>query len=229
MFHKTRGIALNYMRYRETSIIVKIFTETFGLQSYLVKGVRTKKPTFTIALFQPLTLLDMVAYHKKQTALQYIAEVKCHHPLDSILRDIKKATITVFLAEFLTKTIREEEKNTSLFEFLFQAVIALNDQTTGYDFFHLTFILKLCRYLGFGINTAEEMSHQLQQLPGDCGFSRYEKKILNKLLKPHDNHTITLNKITGRKLMKGIIKFYQLHIDTLGELKSLKILQVIAE
>ena len=67
MLYKTRGIALNYIRYRESSIIAKIYTEAFGIQSYIVNGVRSSKSkTNRIALFQPLTLLDMVVYHKSK-------------------------------------------------------------------------------------------------------------------------------------------------------------------
>ena len=41
MVHKTKGIVLRTVKYGETSVIVTILTELFGLQSYLVNGVRT--------------------------------------------------------------------------------------------------------------------------------------------------------------------------------------------
>ena len=41
MVHKTKGIILRSVKYGETSLIVTAFTELFGLQSYLVNGVRT--------------------------------------------------------------------------------------------------------------------------------------------------------------------------------------------
>jgi DNA repair protein RecO (recombination protein O) len=81
MLHKTKGIVLHYIKYSETSIIVKIYTETFGIQSYIVNGVRSKNNKNKIALFQPLTLLDMVVYHKANaTSLNRIAEVRCSEP-----------------------------------------------------------------------------------------------------------------------------------------------------
>ena len=108
MLHTTQGIVLSHIKYRETSIIAKIFTEAFGLQAYLVQGVRTKKPKYNIALFQPLTLLDMVVLHKKQRSIQRITEIRCYTPNSNILTNISKATIAIFIAEFLTKVIREE-------------------------------------------------------------------------------------------------------------------------
>ena len=47
MLHQTKGIVLRTIKYGETSIVVNIFTELFGIQSYLVNGVRasSKKGT----------------------------------------------------------------------------------------------------------------------------------------------------------------------------------------
>ncbi|MCG8340281.1 MAG: DNA repair protein RecO [Cytophagales bacterium] len=227
MIHKTRGIVLSYIKYRETSIIVKIFTEAFGLQSYLVNSVRTKKSKFKIALFQPLTLLDMVVYYKKSVRLQRIAEAKCHTPINGILGEIKKSTIAIFLTELLTKIIRGEERCKRLFEFLFQTVITFNHLSSGYDLFHLTFMLKLCNHLGFGISSAKEITHQLAQLTDYHGFSEKEEEILTTLLQGHANSTTAMNKTIRKNLTEGILKFYRLHIDSLGELKSLNVLQEV--
>ena len=40
MTHKTKGIVLRTVHYGETSVITSVYTELFGLQSYIVKGVR---------------------------------------------------------------------------------------------------------------------------------------------------------------------------------------------
>jgi len=72
MLHKTRGIALHATKFSETSSVVKIYTELFGLQSYLVKGVRKQKAKIKPGLFQPLTILDLVVYHKEKYSLQNI-------------------------------------------------------------------------------------------------------------------------------------------------------------
>ena len=43
MLEKTEGIVLNYLKYRDTSIIVRIYTRKYGLQSYIVNGIRSQK------------------------------------------------------------------------------------------------------------------------------------------------------------------------------------------
>ena len=84
MLHKTRGIVFRFTKYGETSIIVNIFTELFGLQSYIVNGVRSASAKNKIALYQPLTLLDLVVYHRENVNILRIKEVKCLHAYQTI-------------------------------------------------------------------------------------------------------------------------------------------------
>ncbi|MBL7720826.1 MAG: recombination protein O N-terminal domain-containing protein, partial [Chitinophagaceae bacterium] len=65
--HKTKGIVLRTVKYGETSVIVTLFTELFGIQSYLVNGVRasSKKGTGKANMFQPAAILDLVVYHNE--------------------------------------------------------------------------------------------------------------------------------------------------------------------
>lgn len=224
MLHKTQGIILGHIKYRETSVIANIFTEAWGLQGYLVQGVRTKKPKYGMALFQPLTLLDMVVYHKKQGGLQRVSEVKCHRPNSHILSNLKKGAMAVFLAEFVAKVVREEERNEQLFNFLWQAVVALDEQATQYDLFHLRFLLQLSHYLGFGIGTAEDIYAQLRRSGQHDLMTQGAIEGINGLLKSY----VPMDRRLRRQVTEVVIKFYQLHIDSLHNLKSLKVLQEIS-
>ena len=224
MLHRTQGIVLSYIKYRETSVITNIFTETWGLQGYLVHGVRAKKPKHGMALFQPLTLLDMVVYHKKQGGLQRVSEVKCHKPISNILGDLKKAAMAVFLAEFLAKVVREEERNDSLFNFLWQSVLALDEQTTHYELFYLRFLLQLCHYLGFGVGAAEDIYAQLRRSGQHGSLTQEAMEGINGLLQGY----VPMDRHLRRNVTEVVIKFYQLHIDSLDNLKSLKVLQEIS-
>jgi DNA repair protein RecO (recombination protein O) len=228
MLHTTQGIVLGYIKYRETSIIAKIFTKDLGLQAYIIQGVRAKKPKYNIALFQPLTLLDMVVYHQKQRGVQRVAEVQRYTPNSDILANIKKATIVVFLAELLAKVIREEERNEDLFDFLWRAVVSLNEQTVGYEFFYLTFMLQLGHYLGFGISTVQDIYTQLRRSGQHWEIDQETLEGLNALLSGKVSGHVNMDRVVKRRVTEAIIKFYQLHIDSLYTLKSLKVLQEIS-
>nr|MBC8458136.1 DNA repair protein RecO [Deltaproteobacteria bacterium] len=101
MLYKTRGIVLHSVKYSESSLIVKVYTEIFGLQSYLLKGIRSQKAKTKPALFQSLSLLDMVVYHKEKSSLHPVKEVRLAAPTHSISSDIRKSSIALFLAELI--------------------------------------------------------------------------------------------------------------------------------
>src|SRR6478752_6569477 len=107
MLHKTKGVVFRYTRYGETSIIVNIFTELFGLQSYIVNGVRSKSPKSKIALYQPLMLLDLVVYHKENAGIMRIKEVKSLYPYQTLFHDVYKSSVALFINEVLNKSVQE--------------------------------------------------------------------------------------------------------------------------
>ena len=149
MLSKTRGIVLTNFKYSENSIIVKIYTEDFGLQSYLIRSVRNKKSKIKAGIFQPLTLLEFVAGHSKRSRLHSIKEITDCSQLNGISLDIKKSSVAIFIAELLNKAIREEECNKELFEFLFNTIHFLDKKEGRVSEFHLYFLLDLTKFLGF--------------------------------------------------------------------------------
>ena len=93
MIIKTKGIVLSYIKYGETSIICKIFTETSSIQTFIINGVRKSKSK-NIALYQPLNILDLVIYHKESSGIQRIKEAKLDVIYKSLHLDIKKISIS---------------------------------------------------------------------------------------------------------------------------------------
>ncbi len=147
MLHKTRGIVLHHIKYADTSLIVKIYTEVFGLQAYLVKGVRSKKGSFRSSFFQALTLLDLVVYKREKNDLQHLREAEVSEPFHSISTDVRKSTMALFLAEVIMKSVREGETNSDMFSFIASSLSFFNMQDEGIENFHIFLLLKLSRYL----------------------------------------------------------------------------------
>src|SRR5690606_29057900 len=93
MLHKTRGIVLKATNYSESSVVAQVFTEKFGLQSYMVNGARKPKAKIGTTLLQPLHLLDMVVYHRPNASLQRISEARQKPAFQTIPYDIGKREI----------------------------------------------------------------------------------------------------------------------------------------
>lgn len=226
MLFKTRGIVINYIRYRETSVIVKIYTEEFGIQTYIENGVRSAKSKNKIALFQPLTLLDLVIYHKDGKNIHRISEMKCNAPFQSIPFNIQKSSIALFITEILSKSLQEENGNSPLFHFLNNSILWLDGVTENYENFHLQFLLEFGTYLGFSPENAHEISHELSihNLPI---LTKVLENQLDVLMNTQYDKAPKIDRFSRSKLLDSIILFYRLHVDTLTEVKSLGILQEV--
>src|ERR1700730_410284 len=116
MLHDSKGIVLRTVKYGETSVIVLIFTEKFGIQSYLVNGVRTtsKKGSGKANLFQPAAILELVAYYSELKQLQRLREFKWGQLYQHIFSDVRKNSVALFMVELLTKCLKQPEANADL-------------------------------------------------------------------------------------------------------------------
>jgi DNA repair protein RecO (recombination protein O) len=215
VLHKTKGIVFRYTRYGETSIIVNIFTELFGLQSYIVNGVRTKSPGSKMALYQPLMLLEMIVYHRENAAIMRIKEVKSLYPYQFLFSDVHKSSIALFINEVINKAVKEESHAKELCDFLINSLIAL-DQSQRPENFHLTFLIQLSRYLGFGPQNAHEVL-------GGRLVSAEDEIILQQLLESDVVHT-AMDYLSRKNLLEAMLRFYSSHIENFGEMKSVQVL-----
>jgi DNA repair protein RecO (recombination protein O) len=218
MIAKTRGIVFRFTKFQETSIIVTIFTEQFGLQSYIVNGVRSKSAKNKIALYQPLTLLNLVVYHRENANIERIKEISCLYPYRTLSSDVKKSTLAMFLNELLNKTVKDESHAAETFEFLCQSFISLDSLHAGYENFHLIFMVKLCRYLGFGV-------YNLNEVLGGRVTDPETEALLSKLLTAEYETTFYITNAQRRMLLDLLLKFYLEHMENLGEIKSVQVLK----
>ena len=226
MLQNTRGVVLSHIKYRETSLIVKIYTEAFGLQTYIVNGVRSSKASKSkSAFFQPLMLLDLIVYHKDGQSMHHIKEIKTAYIFKNIPYEHKKCVIAIFLSEILQKTIKEHYKNPELFEFIYDSLVILDEQKSDYENFHLLFMLQYASFLGFApqdaISFFEEVSYK---------FNPIELTFVAQLF--NTNQFVCTekgNNQTRRFILDKIIYLYQLHVDNIGVIKSFEVLKEIMD
>lgn len=220
MIFKTRGIVFRFTKFQETSIIVTIFTELFGLQSYIVNGVRSKSSKNKIALYQPLTLLNLVVYHRENANIERIKEISCLHPYRTLATDVRKSTLAMFINELLNKTVKEESHVEDIFEFICDSLIILDQLESGYENFHLIFMLKLSRYLGFGV-------HNINEIIGGKTTDKETENMLEQLLRADYDSPLKISNMQRRTILDLLVKFYHEHIESLGEIRSLQVLREV--
>lgn len=224
MLFKTRGIVINYIRFRETSIITKIYTEEFGLQTYIENGVRTSKGKNKIALFQPLTLLDLVVYHRESGSIMRLSEIKCSEPLTDMPYNFVKSGIALFMSEVFNKALKEESTNPPLFEFLYQSILYLDRQTEHFENFPIQFLLNFAQFLGFAPSEAKEVFAQIEEFQL-LDSAKEDEKPLDQLIHAPIHEYVPLTNSQRRRMLEYVLIFYRLHVDNFGELRSIPVLR----
>jgi DNA repair protein RecO (recombination protein O) len=240
MTHKTKGIVLKAVKYGETSLVVTIFTELFGVQTYMVNGVRSsKKSTSKANLFQSGAILDLVVYHYEQKNIQRIKEFSWSVIYQSVLTDVIKNSIALYMVELLYKSLKQPEQNEALFFFTEDVLLHLDtaDKIVTANM-PLYFALQLPHFLGFRMNDDFEEGQNILDLqegsfiterPPHVYFIEGENARLTsqllKVMQPGELSDFPLNHDVRRKLLQYYHTYYALHIQDFGEMKTLSVLQ----
>jgi len=238
MLHKTKGIALKLTNYSESSVVIQIYTESFGLQSYLVNGAKKPKAKIRANIFQPLHLLDLIVYYKDNGNLNRISEATHSPPLLNLPYDIVKSSIAIFLNEVLYKSLKQQQHDGFLFNFIFQSVRYLDETHHNLANFHLVFLIKLSMFLGFLPQVGKTA------LP----FFDLRDGVFTSTLPPHSNvlqppHTDIFHQLIGTTyetaaqikiskedravLLDKILDFYNIHVANFGEINAVYVLEEV--
>ena len=234
----TKAIVLSSVKYADYDLIVRCYTE-LGIKSFLVKGIfKQKKGKLTPAFFQPLTQLEITYNLNSNRTLHFIQEANINYAYTSISINVIKQAIVIFLSEILSKTLREEEKNEQLFQYIETSLIWLdtNDEVSN---FHLLFLLNLTKHLGFHPEK-ENMEYPF--------FSLEEGRFLN--LNPKNNyisdenltyfksllginfvglHKLKFNATVRRSILDILLRYFELHLSGFNKPNSLAILKTVFE
>ncbi len=229
MKEKTEGIVLQTFKYGESSIITRIYTNVFGLQSYMLHQARTHKGG-KMALFQPLTLLDLVVYpNKSNQGLGKIAESRCTFLYQTIPYNYTKTTIALFLTEILGKCIKDQQANNLLFDFLKNAFLIFDgiDDENKADtaHFHLYFLAKLPYFLGFLPANSAEMRLQFQENQLHCTLIAEVWEMIDNLLTNDFLAPVHIYPQFRGVLLDTLLDFYSFNIENFTPPKSLEVMR----
>ena len=243
MVHKTKGIVLRAVKFGETSLVISMFTELFGLQSYMVNGVRmmSKKGTPKAIHFQPASILDLIVYHNDFKNLQRIKEFKWSFLYQHLFSDVKKNVVDLFMIELLSKCLKEPEANPELFYFTEDALLHLDEAGNKVTAnFPLFFALQLTGFFGFRISDEysdakpyldlQEGRFTDDQPPHQHYLIDREAAAVSDILKiqhPQELEQVPLNQDMRRRILHGLEQFYAFHVPEFGTLKTLPVLREI--
>ncbi|MBU2949834.1 DNA repair protein RecO [Tamlana agarivorans] len=233
MLITTNAIVLSKLKYKDNDLIVKCFTQEKGVVSFLLRGVlKSKKSQNKAAYFQPLSQVQLVIDYKPNRSLQSIKETKLNVIYSSLHSHVLKSAIVLFLSEVLTNTLHEEEQDEALYSYLENTLLWLDNQSE-YANFHLLFLLKLTKYLGFYPDTTH------MDFPNfNLNEGKFELKPIYKhdisganlvLLKQLLETTfqalpnIKINATQRQSFLTMMLLYFELHLGSFRRPKSLQV------
>lgn len=240
MLVQTRGVVLHRMKYSETSLICRIYTEQLGLKTYLVKGARRPKSRQAASMLQSMSTLEMVVYNRKSKGMQTIKEMRPALLYNEIPFNTVKGSVGLFMMEILSKSIREEEENLALFDFIYRVLAFLDETDLPIANLPIFFMLKLSQYLGiepfnnfdetnayFNIESGQfEIEPVTFPLQVEASTSK-TIAALHKAMTFDEVIALDIRRQARENVLQVMLRYYEFHLDSFKNIKSLRVLREV--
>jgi DNA repair protein RecO (recombination protein O) len=239
MLTKVRGIVLHHIKFKENSAIVHMYTDLHGRQSYLINNVRGEKGQNHANILQPLFFLEMEVYHKPYREMHRIKEFNQYITFRNLPYDLNKSTQAMFIAEVLYRSLKEEEPNPELFEFLLHSIQWLDTSEKYFSLFHLMFLVQLTKYLGFYPENNYSLNSGYFDLRNGqfTGNDQIHPDLINREVSLNFHHllkrsfsnlqSLKIAHLARTQLTDSLLDYYRFHVQGFGKLKSLAVLKEI--
>jgi len=239
MIIKSKGIVLRTVKYSETSMILDILTQELGLKTYIISGVRKKNAKVSTGMLQPMSILNLVIYNKESAKINRIKEVRMNYVFKSLPFDIHKSSVALFLIEIINKSIKEKEINKEFYDFCENSLIFLDQTNKNISNFHLIFLIKMSKFLGFSPTSNYSASNKFfdlregrftKDMPYHRDFlnERESKNLISILsidLETPDK--IAFSRGDKQNLLESIILYYKIHLIDFGRIKTLEVFKSV--
>jgi DNA repair protein RecO (recombination protein O) len=239
MLEKTRGIILHQIKYTDSGIVSQIYTRKFGRQSFMIKGMRSRKTGKHSILFQPLFILDLELYYKASHEMQNLKEFSVFFTPYDIYSNIRKSAVAMFLGEVLTSVLKEESPHEEMFDYIEKSIIYFDRCNDGYANFHIAFLSGLSSFLGFEPGRQYENDDVYFDMlngvfvPVPPVHGNYANEEISSILAEFFNSSydsasnISLTGKIRNDVLEILVRFYSLHLPGLKKIKSLDVLKEV--
>lgn len=241
MLVKTKAIVLHSFKYGESKLIIDLLTAEYGRQGCIASIGKSPRGKLKKQYFQPLSIIDTIIDMRQRVRLQHIKEARMDIPFTSIPFNPLKLALSLFTAEFLRYATRKEPADGLTYAYVENSIRWLDGCEGHFANFHLVFMMRLSKFLGFYPN--------LDGYTPGCRFDlrtscfRTDVPLHNDCLPPEDSEKISLllrmnyptmhlykmTRAERNRMSDVILRYYQIHIPDFPELKSLSVLKEIFE
>ena len=228
---------LQTIKYGDAQLIVDFFTEKLGRLSFMVRIPKSSKSRLKRQLFQPMMILHLEFDYRPKSNLQRIKEASIGYAFIDIPFSPYKLGISMFLAELLAYTTRNEQANASLYLFMQDSIEWLDRVEGSFSNFHIVFMIRLTSFLGFSPNIESGMNGDYFDLVDGCFvpyvpthvhyLNREDSLRLVALLRLEYKtmHLYTMSRMERNRCVEVILEYFKLHVPGFPEMRSFSVLK----
>ncbi|MDE6354014.1 MAG: DNA repair protein RecO [Prevotella sp.] len=237
MLTKTEALVLRHVKYGDNRMIVDLFTRECGRMSFTATVSRGGRGSVRRQMLCPLSLIEAECDISKRTRLQKLRAVRLATPLPALSTDPRKLSIGMFVAEFLCHALRDEQQGGRLFDYISDCLQWLDSREEGFANFHLVFLMRLSRFLGFFPNLDGYVRGCCFDLRSGCFCTTaplhrdvllpQEAALIGLMMRMNFStmHLFRMSRMERNRMVEVIIQYYRIHIPEFPELRSLDVLR----
>ena len=231
MLLSSKGIVLQTIKYGDNASISKVLSKERGIVSLISNRSKSKKNK-TSHFFQPLSAIHFVCTISNKSNIHRLKEVSFDGKVPPLSEDVAINALRFFLAEFLSKVIKEEAENPDLYQFIEQKLIALSLNKVEPGTFHVQFLIELFDFLGIQPNLDSKHSYFDWLEGSSCDqkpmHSEYSEESTYRLLLRAYSPDANFTKKEKSQLLSLLINYYNIQLGGgLDQLKSRPVLELV--
>jgi len=238
MIYTSKAIILHSVKYSDNSLIVTMLTRKYGRTSFIFRKAKSAKNSNRSAFLQPLNLVEITAYHNPKKNIQNLKELRISTLYNNIFQSAEKITVALFISEIINKSLRQTEKDENLFDFIENSLIFLDRTDKKIANYHLLFLMKMTKFLGFEPSTNYMRYNYFDQINGEFvqknplheHYLRDAEVVLfNSLIDKQfeQMEELSFSRQSRNETLENILNFYRIHIPDFPQIKSLEVLKSV--
>lgn len=232
MFVSSKALVLHKTKYAESGVVIKMFTEKYGTQTFIIKNAFSQKNRHLQPLLSPLSMIEVHFDDRKLNQLMYMKELTCYRQYRDIPYNIVKSSLLMFYGELLYRLLYEYGGDRQLYAFIEQQLLQLDEAERVRSDCHIDFMLRMSRILGFEPVPNYDASHQVFSIlhsafvhyfvDEEQTFSPEASSVLYAMM--CDNQPVPAPKPIRNELLQGMIRYYRRHNEHIGRIESVAVL-----
>jgi DNA repair protein RecO (recombination protein O) len=232
MYTISEGILIKSTNYSESSLILKVFSEKEGIQSFIYRGAKKKNKH---NILQPLSIVN-ITYADSKSELKNVKEISLATVYQAISFDVLKSSVLMFINEFLYKRLLvSNHQDAELYRYIKNKLLLLDTTPHSVANFHLYFLAHLTKLIGITPGGNPE-GRYFQLVEGEISnhpiapyLDKETTQALKQMLLCDDKNfaETSIPKHIRMRLLNGLLDYFSIHLENKTEIKSLKVLTLV--